>query len=253
MNAGLARALERFLLPNACLVCERLVEQHRPDALICGVCSARLRPIVPGCRRCGQPLPPVGPCRFCAGWPENLSFARSAVWLADAARTIIHRLKYDGWHGLGTELGGIVARHVPRPARAYLVPVPLSQRRLRDRGYNQATVLARGIAAVWQYPVAERLLHRVRETQTQTALTPEERADNVAGAFEAAPRSAGGRAIILIDDVLTTGATLCAAACALAAAGWLTIGAVTLARALPYDIRVAGGTSRTPHDNSDRG
>ena len=76
---------------------------------------------------------------------------------------------------------------------------------------------------------------------------------NVAGAFEARPRSAGGRAIILIDDVLTTGATLCAAARALAAAGWLTIGAVTLARALPYDIRATGGTSRAPHDSSDRG
>jgi len=252
---GLVRALERFLLPNACVVCDRAVEPQHPDGLVCGVCRARLRPVGAGCARCGQPRPPVGPCRFCADWPPELRFVRSAVWLDDTARPIVHHLKYDGLPTLSADMAGLVARRIPRPDRAHLVPIPLSARRLRDRGYNQAAALARALGTVWRLPVAERLLSRTRDTGTQTALTPEARLKNVAGAFVASAASApaagaGGRggaagegsgvAVILVDDVLTTGATLVAAAKALGAAGWRTVGAVTFARALPYELRAAG-------------
>ena len=243
---GLVRALERFLLPNACVVCDRAVEPQRPDGLVCGVCRARLRPVGAGCERCGQPRPPVGPCRFCAHWPPELGFVRSAVWLDATARPIVHHLKYDGLPNLSTDLAELVARRVPRPDRAHLVPIPLSAKRLRDRGYNQAAALARALGSVWRLPVAERLLARTRDTGTQTALTPEARARNVAGAFVAAAPAASaaegrsGVSVILVDDVLTTGATLVAAATALGAAGWRAVGAVTFARALPYELRAAG-------------
>jgi ComF family protein len=240
---GLATALQRFLLPNGCVTCDGPVEPGRPDGLICGVCRTRMRALAAGCARCGQPLPPVGPCRFCAGWPAALAFARSAVWLDDVARPVVHHLKYDALPTLATDIAEVIARHLPRPDHAPLVPIPLSTRRRRSRGYNQAAAIARALGRRWAMPVSERLLSRTRDTGTQTALTPEARLENVAGAFVAHPAHPGegqGGAIILIDDVLTTGATLVAAATALGAAGWRSVGAVTFARALPYELRAAG-------------
>lgn len=167
---------------------------------------------------------------------------RSAAWLDDEARALVHELKYGGYYALGAELGGITARNVQPPfGNALLVPVPLAARRRRTRGYNQADVLARGIATWWRIPVATAVLTRRRETPTQTALTPEERQRNVADAFAAAPPPGRlRRPVILVDDVLTTGATLCAAASALGTAGWEDVAAVTFARALPYDMRAVG-------------
>lgn len=232
------RQLERLLLPNACVSCERLVESRRPDELICTLCLARLESLARGCDRCGQPEPPVGPCRFCRDWPRALRRVRSAVWLGDEARQLIHHLKYEGYSALARTAADIVWRRIPRPDGACLVPVPLGAKRLARRGYNQAALLAGALAERWGLPLAGGLLSRTRETRSQTALTPEERGSNVAGAFSAArpaePGLGGRAAVILIDDVLTTGATLAAAARALEEAGWEKISAVTFARARPY-------------------
>lgn len=235
MIAASLRALERFLLPNACVACERLVETGSPDALVCAVCRSRFRPLVGGCTRCHQPLPPVGPCRFCRNW-TTLAEAHSAVWLNEVARAVVHALKYEGFHKLGDVAAATIVRHVTRPARGLLMPIPLAPGRLRLRGYNQAAVLARALGRAWALPVAEHIVRRTRETGTQTALTPEARAQNVADAFAARKPSAKAD-VILVDDVMTTGATLGAAAAALHAAGWTTVNAVTFARALPFELR----------------
>ncbi len=239
------RALERFVLPNTCVACERPVEPRRPDALICTLCLARLRFVHGGCDRCAHPLPPIGPCRFCDGWPRALARVRSAVWLDDEARQMVHHLKYDGLRRLGSEIAAVMVRSMVRPANALLVPIPLARRRLRQRGFNQAEVVARALARQWSVSLQPSLLRRNRETRTQTALDPERRRQNVRGAFVArhAPADGapapGGTAppIILVDDVLTTGATLVAAADALRVSGWTHIGAVTFARALPFAAR----------------
>jgi len=240
VTPALGRALERFVLPNACVACDRAVPAHEPDALVCGVCRTRLRTVPEGCGRCGQPLPPIGPCRFCRDWDDALDRARSAVWLDAPARAMVHHLKYDSLPGLGTDIGAVMTRRLPRPAGGILVPVPLARPRHRARGYNQAAAIARALGLRWRVPVREALLSRIRDTATQTALTPEARAANVAHAFAA--RAAGRRSapVILVDDVLTTGATLVAAARALREAGWPAVTAVTFARALPYDLRAAG-------------
>lgn len=242
---ALARSLERFLLPNTCVACERPVATSTPDALVCTLCVSRLEPVAGGCDRCRQPLPPVGPCRFCAEWPSHLATVRSAVWLGTEARAIVHHLKYEGYTAVAPEVARIVDRHVGTFGAGTLVPIPLSNRRKRDRGYNQSAVIARALAARWRLPLLERLVRRTRETRSQTTLTPDERRGNVTGAFAAAappaPQGRAGRAaapIILIDDVLTTGATLVAAAEALQAVGWPVIHAITFARALPFARRV---------------
>ena len=247
MTHAVLQAVERFLLPNVCVACEGPIERPRPDGLVCGVCRTRLGSLVGGCDRCAQPIPPVGPCRFCADWPEVLTWVRSAVWLSDQAREIVHHLKYEGYRALVDEMAEIIVQRTPRPPRGILAPIPLGHRRLASRGYNQAAEIARALAARWALPLSETLLRRTRETKTQTALAPEERERNVRGAFVAAspppsappsPEGKGWRGeIILIDDVLTTGATLAAAARSLEQSGWKQIGAVTFARALSYGSR----------------
>ena len=236
--AEAATSLERLLLPNSCIACDRLVESRTPDGLVCSVCRARLETAQVGCDRCGQPLPPVGPCRFCTGWPTALRRARSAVWLGPEAREIVHRLKYDDCTILAELAAETIARRVRHPGPALLLPVPLGLKRREARGYNQAAYIAHALGRRWDLGSDERLLRRVRDTASQTALTPEARLANVAGAFAAERGNASGPvAAILIDDVLTTGATLCAAAEALAAAGWADVTAITFARALPFEIR----------------
>lgn len=245
-GGDLLAALERTILPNSCVSCERAIERAHPDALVCGTCRSRLVALAGGCGRCGQPLPPVGPCRFCASWPDALTWARSAVWLGDEARGMVHHLKYEGYVALGVEIARVIGRHVRRPVAGIIVPIPLGARRLRQRGYNQAAVIARALAAQWRLPLGESALTRVRETSSQTALDPERRRGNVANAFRARPAPIGGDtgrwastpAVILVDDVLTTGATVAASAAALADAGWSSIGAVTFARALPFERHV---------------
>lgn len=229
-RASLAE-LERWLLPAACLLCEAPVAEREGDALVCALCRSRWQPVPdPLCGRCGQPSIAGLTCRICADWSPGLRRVRSAVWLEDSARRAVHRLKYDGWWRVADAMAAAMRNLEPLTGRVSLIPVPLGARRARERGYNQSERIAAALGTLIGAPVRCDILRRTRDTRTQTALTPEERQANLAGAF--AGGGAQGLVVVLVDDVFTTGATLVAAASALAGAGAESVDAITFARAM---------------------
>ena len=244
---ALALDLEALALPQACLGCERqLARSEEPDAC-CALCRHRMRRIAPPlCERCGQPLDRWSAlweaegsagtrCEFCAQWPAELAWAASAVWLEEGpARSLVYALKYGGWRIAARPMAAvIVAALAPRLRRlAAFVPVPLGRTRLRERGHNQAALLADALGRATGVRVLHAALVRARETRTQTRLSPAARWENTRGAFAASGEALGGMHVALVDDVVTTGATLGSAAQALVELGTASIGAVTFARAL---------------------
>ena len=137
---------------------------------------------------------------------------------------------------LGDVLAGNLAAYV-RKLRwqvDLVVPVPLGRQRLKERGYNQAALLAMPVAFFQDWYYSPRAVFRIRETRSQVGLTAVERRENIADAFQADPARVSGKAVLLVDDVTTTGATVAACSEALRKAGARNIYALTLARALPY-------------------
>ncbi|HOU41752.1 MAG TPA: phosphoribosyltransferase family protein [Promineifilum sp.] len=157
---------------------------------------------------------------------------RAPLRYAEPTSSLIHRLKYEGCFALGGALAETLIAGWPRWLRPpdLIVPIPLHPRRRRQRGYNQSELLARPLAEAVGVAYSATPLQRTRHTQPQVGLGPQARAVNVRGAFTAAPDEARGRAILLVDDVLTTGATMTAAAEALLAAGAASVSAYCLAR-----------------------
>jgi len=154
-------------------------------------------------------------------------------------QALIHRLKYQGGvavgRNLGVQLGGLLARELSGSTCTGLIPVPLHRARLRERGYNQAAVIAEGVRSVLPLPLLDALLVRPRATETQTGLAAAARRRNVAGAFSVragAEALVYGGTFLILDDVVTTGATLEACARTLKASGAARCvgGAVALAR-----------------------
>ena len=225
--AELAAGVERWLLPSECMACG-LPTPPDDEQLVCPVCRARWRPIsLPICPTCGEHTPLGLACRVCADWPPDFGPVRSAVRLDPPVRLLVHRFKYHGWRRLGESFATRMTGLLAPIGDADLVPVPLARRRRRERGYNQAEELALALGRLADRPVCAGRLRRVRETATQTRLTPDRRRANLAAAFTAA----GNRPAVLVDDVFTTGATLVSAATALLDAGAAWVAAVTFARA----------------------
>lgn len=161
---------------------------------------------------------------------------RSWLVFEGPIRYALHKLKYRQNVTLGDALAQDLAEYVDMlgwPVEM-VVPIPLGGERLKERGYNQVGLVAAPLAAIQGWCYAPRALVRARETQSQVGLTAAERRKNVAGAFCSEPSLVGGRNILLMDDVATTGATLAAAAQALLEAGARSVFALTLARALPH-------------------
>jgi ComF family protein len=234
-------AAAQLVFPRVCAACDEAMDDT-DRGLVCGRCWART-PLLraPRCARCGHPSPARGACAGCALLPPFVRAARSLCWVPDdTSSRILSALKYDGWPAVADAMAERLAR-LEWPSdvvaeRAALIPVPLATTKQRARGYNQAAVLARAVARRWELPVWDDVLVRTRATPSQTRLTPGERKANVHRAFSLGDGASGrerilGRHLILVDDVLTTGATLNACATELFEAGARTLSYLTFGRA----------------------
>ena len=223
-------------LPPLCPACRGLVNSTG----LCAECWGKLAFIsAPYCPRLGIPFvydpgPGILSMQAIAD-PPAFQRARAAVRYDDVARQLVHAFKYGDRLDLAPTLGRWMARagtELTGEADA-LVPVPLHWRRLWQRRFNQSAALAREISAASSVPVAHELLKRVKATAQQVGLSRTQRAENVQGAFRVPPDARGavkGRRLILVDDVLTSGATLDACARALLRAGAMQVDALVFAR-----------------------
>jgi predicted amidophosphoribosyltransferase len=214
-----------LLLPQRCLVC------GVAGAQLCAGCRAglpRLEP--PLCERCGAPTAwPVTRCRECSGRRLAFASARAAVAYDDGVRRLVAGWKERGLRRLGRAAAEIVAERVPRPDATVVTFVPADAGRRLERGHHPAERLARALATLWGVP-CEPLLARAATLPRQRGLSLEARRRNVRGAFRAARPAAG--AVLLVDDVYTSGATVAAAASVLREAGAGSVDVVTFARAI---------------------
>lgn len=179
-------------------------------------------------------------CALCEDLPPSLRALRSPYRLEGPPRELVHALKYGGWRALARSMGARMAS-VELPLEVedevrLVVPTPVSRVRLRQRGYNQAALLASAVATARGWTCVPDVLVRTRASETQTNLHPSERRANVAGAFTIRPGAASSvrmEHVLLVDDVWTTGATALACGEALTAAGARAYSVLTFARALP--------------------
>lgn len=217
-----------LVFPRRCAGC------GRGGSFLCPSCLAQLPRVEPPlCRRCGLPWGGSPPCPACPEAPWPLEALGSPLLLEGLAREVVHQLKYNNFRALAQPLGGILADCLEAQALpgAALVPVPLHPRRLRERGYNQAELLAREVGRRSGRSVLAGALRRERLAAPQArAGSAAQRAANVRDAFRAEGNLVRGQTILLIDDVATTGATFGACAQALRAAGATGVWGLALAR-----------------------
>ena len=228
----LGRTLADLIFPPTCVACKQ------PGSILCDHCAQRVEPVShPICPRCGRahadashPL-----CSLCQADPNPvLSLARAAALHSEPLRTMIHHFKYSKQPELAEPLVRyLIAAYAKAEWRQVssidlVIPVPMFSERQKERGYNQAELLARHFSHVTHLPFTANALKRTRFTQAQVGLNAKERQRNVEDAFMAHP-NVKGRTILVIDDVYTTGATLHACAKALVEAGSFQVYALALA------------------------
>ncbi len=207
-----------LLYPPQCVHCQRI------GRLLCERCTGQLE---------------SGPLRTVVG----LDAVRVRTTFEGPAASAIHALKYDRLTRLADPLGELLAQVWPGPdvAADLICAVPLHPQRQAERGYNQSALLARRVANLTGLRYVDDAVARVRHTETQTHLDAKARRENVAGAFAANPQRVDNLSIILVDDVLTTGATLAACAGALRASGARSVHGLVLASAVLDKVADAGG------------
>ncbi|PSK95078.1 ComF family protein [Taibaiella chishuiensis] len=224
-----ANALSGLFFPDLCAACDRALSGSEQVL----------------CLHCLLNLPRTGLHRLPENKVQRLFTGRLPLVRATAftyftkdgmMQHLLHQLKYKGRAATGSFLGNVFGQELQADgwleATDLLVPVPLHRQKAYRRGFNQAALIAGGIAAATSLPVAANALERVRDTGSQTRKSRLERLDNVATVFRAGKAAQiRGKRLLLVDDVLTTGATLEAAGLALLEAGAASLGIATLALA----------------------
>ena len=202
--------IPQLIYPALCMGCEQILFQQ--EEMICLSCIYHL-PFTDHLKNSNNEL--------CQQLKGKVAFQYAAAWLtlvpSGRVEQMIYQLKYNNKPAVGLFLGRLFAKHMLEAAQFqdcdYIVPIPLHRRRKSTRGYNQSECIARGISEILHIPVLSNLLVRNTHTITQTNLSRMERLENVGGIFSCKPLpDAVGKHFLVLDDVLTTGATICAAA-----------------------------------------
>lgn len=224
---GLPAAPLAWLFPLRCVACGENGSHGRD---LCATCHAALPWQGPACPRCALPGPDARACDDCLGADSPLTTVHAAFDYAFPLDRLLPRLKFHRDFAAGRVLAQCMAERfagLPRPDA--IVPVPLHHARLRRRGYDQALQLARPLALALRLPLRADLLQRRKATSAQSRLDANARQRNLHGAFATVGQAPPAH-VVLVDDVMTTGATLGAAACTLRAAGVRQVDAWVCAR-----------------------
>jgi len=238
--SSLLDTLLHWIYPMDCAACGAPVKD-RSLSSFCRPCWRSIRPIAgPICPHCGRPLAsplalvhsPTHVCGACRERPPHFDRALSPYRYEGVLDQAIRLFKYRGRTALARPLADLALAWIDRiPVADIVIPVPLHPSRLREREFNQSLLLADRIAQHLELPLSFHDLQRVRPTRPQTELDRQERARNVQRAFAVRPAAdLNGRRVLLVDDVLTTGATVEACAVALRKAGAEAVSVLTVAR-----------------------
>lgn len=202
------RGLLNLLFPARCPLCGK-GSDGRISHPLCRECWGKIRRYTgPACGSCGTPLPSVHAtlCQRCLRKEPPFTGVLYFGLYEGALREAIHLLKFRGIKRLSRPLTSLLSQ-LPRPVADVILAVPLHEKGLKERGFNQAAVMARHLSRLWGIPLMHDTLRKVRQTAPQTEVTGRERLENLRGAFEVS-RSVASLRIMLVDDVVTTGATM---------------------------------------------
>lgn len=200
-----AAAFTQWVFGGTCLLCRGAAE----SGLLCAACDADLPRLGRAlCPRCAVPSTAGAICGRCVARPPRYDATVAALEYRFPADVLVHALKFRGELALARLLARLLVERIAPDPRVHLIlPVPLAGRRLRERGYNQALEIARHVTRATGARLAPEACERSRDTPAQIGLPWAQRASNVRGAFRA-PRALDGATIAVLDDVMTTGATL---------------------------------------------
>jgi ComF family protein len=219
------------LISPRCLVCGGEPEPTRRRLDLCRSCLRTLPRCGPSCPRCGAPVPDAQPCGACRRRPPPWDSACIAFTYQEPIDRLLLALKFKGELAAGVLLGRLLARRLRMRQVDVIVPIPLAERRQAERRYNQAHELALQVSRRHGIPIDARALKRIRDTPAQMGLSATARRRNLRGALIADPHRLRGQRIAIVDDVVTTGATMAAAARITRAAGARSIEIWAVARA----------------------
>lgn len=240
MLGGIFWAFTDILYPRYCVACHSRMRAAKTKVPLCAICREKILPLTPPfCAKCGRGITgshlQEGKCASC----QNHRFDFDRAWAGYAyegvIREMIHSFKYKYKAGLGTPLAGLMLDFIkdyrlPIASCDYIMPIPLSPARLREREFNQAYILAAALSNHLSLKLLDNNLKRIRNTRSQTELDNPARWKNIRGAFRLkSPAIVKDKNILLIDDVLTTGATASEAASTLKNSGANTVFVLTLA------------------------
>ncbi len=204
----LPKQVTNFIYPPLCIACNTELTSD----LICESCWESIPQIHDDKMLLQHSIEKLSATGLISSVASSFIFEENGIF-----QKIVHALKYQGFQRIGYKLGQQIAFSIDEQLVSNLVviPIPLHPSKYRERGYNQAELIARGIAAKFNIPLHPNILYRTRYTQTQTKLSLEERKKNMEGAFTLNPHAAyhlQGKICLLVDDVITTGSTILSAA-----------------------------------------